>query len=64
MERAELIRDVERDLPEFAKACKSDSDVVLMAQQAFIGLDECELLLFGKAVKYAGLMGKELTIIP
>jgi hypothetical protein len=67
MERErELIEEVERLLPDFARACQNDSaDFILMSQDAFapqFGADEISLL--GKAIKYAGIAGKEVRIVP
>jgi hypothetical protein len=67
MERErKLIEEIQRVLPEFVEACNSrQSDFIIMNQEAFAPkLGENELLLFGKAIKYAGLMGKEVRIIP
>ena len=50
-------------LPDFAKVCASDGSVVLMHQSAF-GCEDDELRLLGMALKYAGMMGKEVRIIP
>ena len=62
----QLIADIERDLPEFAATCKSrDADFVLMHQDAFApALGSNEIFLLGKAIKYAGLLGKEVRIVP
>jgi hypothetical protein len=63
-ERA-LIEDVKRDLPSWVQACNSLNDFVIMTQDAFapqLGASEC--LLLGKAIKYAGLVGKEVRVIP
>ena len=41
------------------------NDCILMQQDAFApAYGPSELLLLGKAIKYAGLMGKEVRIIP
>ena len=62
----QLIEDVERELPGFVQTCKStDTTVVVMSQDAFapkLGMNE--LILLGKAIKYAGMMGKEVRVIP
>jgi hypothetical protein len=43
----------------------SKNDCILMQQDAFApAYGPSELLLLGKAIKYAGLMGKEVRIIP
>jgi hypothetical protein len=61
-----LIAEVESVLPEFVQACHAkNSDFVLMQQDAFAPkFGEYELLLLGRAIKYAGLMGKEVRILP
>ena len=67
MERErKLIEEIQSALPEFVQACKAkDADFVLMNQDVFAPkLGDYELLLLGKAIKYAGLMGKEVRIIP
>jgi hypothetical protein len=64
--RERLLREeVELALPEFVEACQSSADVVLMQQDAFAPLlGSSEIFLLGKAIKYAGLLGKEVRIIP
>jgi hypothetical protein len=61
-----LIEEVERELTEFVRMCRDPkNDCVLMQQDAFAPrYGPGELLLLGKAIKYAGLMGKEVRIIP
>lgn len=61
----ELIADIESTLPEFVKACNSDqTNAVILHQDAFAeDLQEHEFLLLGKAIKYAGLAKKDITII-
>lgn len=56
---------VEYWLPEFVKAVKGkDADKIVLHQDAFASsYDKDEYTLFGMAVKYAGLHGKELHII-
>ena len=62
----ELIEEIRRELPAFVEACDvKNTDFVLMHQDAFAPkLGSNELLLLGKAIKYAGLIGKEVRIIP
>ena len=49
----------ERKLPEFAKACADDTELVLLHQDAFAAdYQEDEYKLLGMAIKYAGLRGK------
>jgi hypothetical protein len=66
LDRERLLREeVERELPEFATACQGSIDVILMYQDAFAPmLGSNEIFLLGKAIKYAGLNGKEIRIIP
>lgn len=66
LERERVLREeVERDLPDFARACAGREEVVIMHQDAFApNLGSSELFLLGKAIKYAGLVGKEVRIVP
>jgi hypothetical protein len=66
LDRERLLREeVERELPEFVRACQEDADFVVMHQDAFAPmLGSNEIFLLGKAIKYAGLSGKEVRIIP
>ncbi len=60
-----LIEEIQTRLPEFVNVCSGKEDLVLIHQDAFapkLGSDE--MFLLGKAIKYAGLMGKEVRIIP
>jgi hypothetical protein len=59
-----LIATIRRKLPEFAKACAEDSELVLLHQDAFAAdYQEDEFVLLGMAIKYAGLRGKEVHVI-
>jgi hypothetical protein len=59
-----LRQEITHSLPDFAAACESDAEVVLIQQGAFAGnYDDPEYLLLGKAIKYAGLCGKNVTIV-
>ncbi len=54
----------ERELPEFAQMCNSAAEVVILHQGAFAAdYQESEFCLLGRAIKYAGLMGKEIRIL-
>ena len=66
LDRERLLREeVESELPEFVQACQEDADFVVMHQDAFAPmLGSNEIFLLGKAIKYAGLNGKEVRIIP
>ena len=59
-----LIATIRKKLPEFAKACAEDSELVLLHQDAFAAdYQEDEYVLLGMAIKYAGLRGKEVRVI-
>lgn len=58
-----LIATIRKKLPDFAKACADDTELVLLHQDAFAAdyqEDEYTLLM---AIKYAGLRGKEVRVI-
>jgi hypothetical protein len=59
-----LIATIRKELPEFAKACADDTELVLLHQDAFAAdYQEDEYTLLGMAIKYAGLRGKEVRVI-
>lgn len=59
-----LIDYIESRLPEFANAVRSDAGVINMHQDAFAAdYQEEEYALLGKAIKYAGIFGKQIIII-
>ena len=59
-----LIATIRTKLPEFAKACSDDTELVLLHQDAFAAdYQEDEYTLLGMAIKYAGLRGKEVRVI-
>ena len=59
-----LIATIKKNLPEFAKACADDMELVLLHQDAFAAdYQEDEYMLLGMAIKYAGLRGKEVRVI-
>jgi hypothetical protein len=59
-----LIATIRKKLPEFAKACADDTELVLLHQDSFAAdYEEDEYLLPGMAIKYAGLRGKEVRVI-
>jgi hypothetical protein len=59
-----LTSQVRERLPEFANACVSDVDVVLLHQDAFAAdYQEEEYKLLGMAIKYAGLNSKEVHVV-
>ena len=61
---AALIATIRAKLPDFAKMCADDSELVMLHQDAFAAdYQEDEYMLFGMAIKYAGLRGKEVRVI-
>jgi hypothetical protein len=60
-----VIHQIEERLPDFVKACRDRSaDTIVMHQAAFAADYQIdEMLLLGMAIKYAGLHGKNVTII-
>jgi hypothetical protein len=61
---ANLVREIREKLPDFAKACADDVEVVVLHQDAFAAdYRDDEYRLLGMAIKYAGLCGKEVQII-
>ncbi len=62
-ERA-LTAEIERLLPDFARSCRGSEDVVIIHQDSFAAdYQDEEYALFGKAMKFAGLYGKEVRVI-
>jgi hypothetical protein len=62
--QANLIATVRTKLPDFAKMCAADAELVLLHQDAFAAdYQEDEYILLGMAIKYAGLRGKEVRVI-
>jgi hypothetical protein len=61
---AALAAEVERVLPDFVNSCRDNADVVIVHQDAFAAdYQDHEYALLGKAIKFAGLHGKEVRII-
>ena len=61
---AALAAEVERVLPDFVNSCRVKADVVIIHQDAFAAdYQDHEYTLLGKAIKFAGLHGKEVHII-
>jgi hypothetical protein len=59
-----LIATIRKKLPDFAKACADETELVLLHQDAFAAdYQEDEYVLLGMAIKYAGLRGKEVRVI-
>lgn len=62
--KKKLIETIERELPDFGYAVKNETnDLVQLHQDSFAAdYQEEEYTLLGKAIKYAGLYGKEVRI--
>jgi hypothetical protein len=61
---AALAVEIERLLPDFVNSCRDKADLVLIHQDAFAAdYQDHEYALLGKAIKFAGLHGKEVRII-
>ncbi len=51
-------------LPDFVKMCSNGEDVIIIHQDSFAAdYQEDEYTLLGRAIKFAGLHGKEIHII-
>jgi hypothetical protein len=61
---ATLIAMIRAKLPDFAKMCADDTELVMLHQDSFAAdYQEDEYMLLGMAIKYAGLRGKEVHVI-
>ena len=61
---ANLIATVRTRLPDFAKMCADDTELVMLHQDSFAAdYQDNEYMLLGMAIKYAGLRGKEVRVI-
>jgi hypothetical protein len=61
---ANLISTIRAKLPDFARICADDSELVMLHQDSFAAdYQEDEYMLLGMAIKYAGLRGKEVRVI-
>ena len=59
-----LTAEIERLLPDFARSCRGSEDVILIHQDSFAAdYEDHEYTLFGKALKFTGLHGKEVRVI-
>ena len=59
-----LSAEIERLLPDFARSCRDSADLVIIHQDSFAAdYQDEEYTLFGKAIKFAGLHGKEIRVI-
>jgi hypothetical protein len=64
MPEVALAAEVEGLLPDFVNSCRDRADVVIIHQNAFAAdYQDHEYALLGKAIKFAGLYGKEVHII-
>ena len=61
---AALIAEIERLLPDFARSCRESEELVVLHQDSFAAdYQDEEYALFGKAMKFAGIYGKEIRVI-
>lgn len=61
---AALAAEIMRLLPDFAKACRESKELIIIHQDSFAAdYQDDEYALLGKAIKFAGLLGRELRII-
>jgi hypothetical protein len=61
---ANLIATIRAKLPDFARMCADDSELVMLHQDSFAAdYQDDEYALLGMAIKYAGLRGKEVRVI-
>ena len=61
---ANLIATIRAKLPDFARMCADDSELVVLHQDSFAAdYQDDEYALLGMAIKYAGLRGKEVRVI-
>ena len=62
--KAALSAEIRRLLPDFVESCLKNEEVVIIHQDSFAAdYQDDEYALLGKAIKFAGLHGKELRII-
>jgi hypothetical protein len=61
---ANLTATIRAKLPDFARMCADDSELVMLHQDSFAAdYQDYEYALLGMAIKYAGLRGKEVRVI-
>jgi hypothetical protein len=59
-----LIATIRKKLPDFARMCANDTELVMLHQDSFAtDYQEEEYMLLGMAIKYAGLRGKEVRVV-
>ena len=62
--KADLLIEIRRLLPDFVKFCGKNEDLIILHQDSFAAdYQQDEYTLLGKAIKFAGLHGKEVRII-
>jgi hypothetical protein len=62
--KAALSAEIRRLLPDFVESCLKSEDMVIIQQDSFAAdYQQDEYALLGKAIKFAGLHGKEIHII-
>jgi hypothetical protein len=61
---AALTAEIEHLLPDFVSSCRDEAAVVIIHQDGFAAdYQDDEYALLGKAIKFAGLHGKEVHIV-
>jgi hypothetical protein len=61
---AALSAEIRRLLPDFVRSCVKNEAIVIIHQDSFAAdYQQDEYALLGKAIKFAGLHGKEIRII-
>ena len=61
---AALVAEIEHLSPDFVNSCCDQAAVVIIHQDAFAAdSQDHEYALLGKAIKFAGLHGKEVRIV-
>ena len=58
-----LAAEIRRLLPDFVESCRKNEDVIIHQDSFAADYQDDEFVLLGKAIKFAGLYGKELRII-
>jgi hypothetical protein len=59
-----LTLEIERLLPDFARSCRDGADLIIIHQDSFAAdYQDEEYAPFGKALKFAGIYGKEIRVI-
>jgi hypothetical protein len=62
--KCSLIAQIDRLLPDFARSCRDSTDILIIHQDSFAADNQGEeYALFGKAIKFAGIYGKEIGVI-